>query len=365
MRVRLFSAGVAGALCLGVLSAAPAVAAYAVDSITFPGDGSEFYSPFSGPATVTFSFDEDAHDATFELRLRPIGGSAIRRKEILVDPDTQSSPRTVSFSWPALWVSSARTYQVAVYRNGALQGSPESFQLRSPLVTITGASPNPFLPWIDDGFKDTTRIHYRLTEAADAEVRVFRANSGGTCCGVRVLDEEKTGRPAGSNSWVWDGKGNGTHAGNLPKGDYFVRIKAEDPENVVGWSKPFRVRIARTYRAMATRSKPGPAPHHTGWPTPYVLGGDCIVFVPDEALALLCQGARVTVSWRWALATDQRIERSSVVLDSSSTDCPPVGRSVAHSKHGSSFTVKDNLPGRSVHCRVVETRITYSFAKAS
>ena len=133
--------------------------------ITFPGGNSEFYSPFSGPATVTFTFEATDNDATFEIRLRPQGGTAIRTKQVFIDPDSQASPRVVQFSWPALSVGSARIYQVAVYRGGNLQGSPEGFQLRPPLAVITGATPNPFLPWIDDGYKDETRI--RFTLAAD------------------------------------------------------------------------------------------------------------------------------------------------------------------------------------------------------
>ena len=137
--MRLVPAGAALALVLGLLTAGPAAAVYEDPTITFPDGTSEFYSPFSGPATVTFTFDADSSDATFELRIRPLGGGAIHTKQVFIDPDTQSSPRDVSFSWPALSVTSSRTYQVAVYRGGNLQGSPESFLLRPALVSITGS----------------------------------------------------------------------------------------------------------------------------------------------------------------------------------------------------------------------------------
>ena len=158
MRTRSLAAGAAIALALGLLTALPASAAYQDPLIEFPGGTSVFYSPFSGPATVTFTFDADTNDATFELRLRRVGGAVIRTREVFIDPDTMASPHPVSFSWPALSVGSAKTYQVAVYRGGNLQGSPESFQVLPPLVSITGATPNPFLPWIDDDIKDETRI---------------------------------------------------------------------------------------------------------------------------------------------------------------------------------------------------------------
>ncbi len=44
---------------LGLLTALPASAAYQDPVIEFPGGTSVFYSPFSGPATVTFAFDAD------------------------------------------------------------------------------------------------------------------------------------------------------------------------------------------------------------------------------------------------------------------------------------------------------------------
>ena len=61
-----------------------------------------------------------------------------------------SGTKTVQFDWPALSVNNQRTYEVAVYQNGAFVQS-ESFLLRPRLVTITSVSPTPFFPWIDDG----------------------------------------------------------------------------------------------------------------------------------------------------------------------------------------------------------------------
>src|SRR4026207_2244549 len=116
MRTRSLPVGVAIALALGLLAPLPASAACADPMIEFPGGSPEFYSPFSGPATVTFTFLPPDNDATFEIRLRPQGGAAIRTKDVFIDPDSQSSPRVVQFSWPALSVGSTRTYQVAVYR---------------------------------------------------------------------------------------------------------------------------------------------------------------------------------------------------------------------------------------------------------
>lgn len=364
MRKRLLPACAATALTLGLLTAAPAAATIDVVSITFPDGTSTFYSPFSGPATVTFTFDGSENDATYELRLRPEGGSAIHKKQVFIDPDIQTSPLEVGFSWPALSVGSARTYQVAVYRNGNLQGSPESFQLRPPLATITGATPNPFLPWIDDGYKDTTRIRFTLLENADAQARVFKPNSAGKCCGAKIRNDDLPTLPAGANHWDWDGQGDGAYAGNMAKGNYFVKIWADDGTAAPAVSKALKVSIARTYRATGTKSKKASAYHHIGPVTSLVLGGDCVVFRIDGTLQILCQGGRVSVYWRWGLSTEERIERASFVLETLE-GCPRSIRKTGHTKHASSFTMNEDLVGASGDCHLVTAKITYSYPKAS
>lgn len=358
MRTRFLPFGAAIALALGLLTAPPAAATYAA-TVTFPG--SEFYSPFSGPATVTFTFNASDNDATFELRLRPVGGTAIHRKPVFIDPDTQSSPRAVNFSWPALAVGSAKTFQVAIYRDGKLLGAPESFLLRPPLVSITGASPNPFFPWIDNGHKDTTNVRFDLAADSAVHARVFRPNGAGKCCGALVRNDDLGSFTAGNKNWIWDGtNGNG---GNLGKGNYFVRIWANDGVVAPALSKATKVTIARTYRATKTRSKTANAYHHVGPATPLVLGGDCIVY-RSSSLQILCQGARVSVYWRWGLASDERIERASFVLDTVQ-GCPLSIRRTGHSKHESSFTMNEDLPGAAGDCRLVTARITYSYLEQS
>lgn len=349
------------ALGIGLLTASPAAAAYTVDSITFPGGASEFYSPFSGPATVTFSFDLDSNDATFELRLRPQGGTAIHKKLVFIDPDSQSSPRAVPFSWPAVSVGSARTYQVAVYRNGTLQGSPESFLLKPPLVSITGATPNPFLPWIDDGYRDTTNVAFNLAADAGAEARVFRPNSAGKCCGALVRSDSLGNLSAGSNNWIWDGR-NGS-GDNLGKGNYFVKIWADDGLVAPVVSKPVKVSIARTYRASATKSKAGANYHHTT-ETALVRGGDCALHQQGGVLQIDCHGSRMSVFYRWGLGSAQRIEKQSFVIDDPYQRCGPSKRSTGHSTHESYITVTDNVSGIT-SCHVVTAKITYSYLKAS
>lgn len=356
MRTKLLPLGAAMALALGLLTAAPATATIAVQSITFPGGFSEFYSPFSGPASITFIFDGTEQDATYSLRIRPAGGAAVHTQDVLVDADDPNGFQTKSFNWPALSVNSAKTYVVAVYRNGT-QVANESFQLRPRLVTITSVAPNPFLPLIDDGRKDTTKVNFDLVSGADAEARVYRANNSGKCCGILVRDDSSglNGLSAGPNEWVWDGKTNGnTEAG---VGSYFVKIWADDGSVAPALSKPFKVSIARTYRATSTKQKDGILMHHTGPVTSYRRGGNCFVTKDetDRDLWITCLSASFTVYWRWALPTGGRIENASFVyVHVSSEIC---NGKKGHTKTDSSLRVGGVGQFR---CRVDTAKVTYS-----
>jgi hypothetical protein len=362
MRTRLIPLGAAIALALGLLTAGAALAAYTVDSITFPGGGTEFYSPFSGPASITFSFDGSENDVTFSLRIRPAGGTAVHTENVLVNADDPAGSQTKTFNWPALSVNAPRTYVVAVYRND-MQITSESFLLRPRLAIITGATPNPFLPWIDDGYKDETRIRFTLEEAATAEARVFKANSSGRCCGSLIRDEDLGGLSAGANQWDWDGQGEGGFAGNRPAGNYFVKIRADDGTLPPATSKPKKVTIARNYRATAIKTKPGTAYHHTT-ESALVRGGDCFVHAQGGYLQVDCHGGKMSVFYRWGLSSAQRIESASFVIDNANNECGPSRRSVGHSRHESFLTVTDAVSGIT-SCRIVTAKITYSYLQAS
>ena len=290
------------------------------------------------------------------------GGPPIHKKEVLIDPDTQTSPRNVAFSWPTLSVKSAKTYEVAVYLNNNLQASPESFQLRPALVTITGIAPNPFFPLLT-GHKDTTTVSFRLLEPAEAEARVFRARSNGKCCGTLVRNEvvDPGVSPSGANGWVWDGRNNSDDQAGV--GQYFVKIRADDGTNAPATSKPSKVAIARTYRATDTKTKPGTAYHHTT-ESALVRGGDCFVHAQGGYLQVDCHGAKMSVFYRWGLGSAERIEKASFVIDNANNECGSSRRKPGHTKHESFLTVTDAVSGIT-SCRIVTAKITYSFLKAS
>src|SRR5919204_1065616 len=195
---RLLALAIVAALGIATLTALPASATHAV-TITFPGGNTEFYSPFGGPATIAFAFGGGDPNALFHVRLRPVGGTAILRKDYSIDTTSQTSPVVKNLSWPSLTAMSGdRSYEVDVTLEGGGAGPWSGFFVLHPkLVRLTDIRPDPFLPWIDDGHKDTTKVSFTLAADATTEARVFAATSGGRCCAARVLTEPLGSRLAG------------------------------------------------------------------------------------------------------------------------------------------------------------------------
>jgi hypothetical protein len=350
------------ALALGLLTAAPASAAYAA-TISFPGGNTEFYSPFDGPASIQFDFDVGDPSQIFRVRVRPVGGTAFVIRYFSVNPATQTSPQIRQVSWDGLVTSYDKPYEVVVNPEGEPNIAVASFILRPRLVSIGAATPNPFFPWIDDGYKDTTNVGFDLASDAAVAARVYRPKSTGQCCGALVRSEDLGSLTTGSNNWIWDGRDN--NGDNLARGNYFVRIWADDGIAAPALSKAAKVAIARTYRATKTKSKMASAYHHVGPVTPLVIGGGCIVFRTAEGrLQILCQGGRVSVYWRWGLSSSERIERASFVRDNIA-GCPRSIRRTGHTKHESSFTMNEDLVNAGGNCYLVTAKITYSYPKAS
>lgn len=362
MRTRLLTAGTAIALAIGVLTATPAVASYAA-TISFPGGNSEFYSPFAGPASIQFDFVAGDASQVFRVRVRPVGGAAFVTRLFSVNPSTQTSPQIRQVSWGGLVTSSDKPYEVVVNPDGQPNIALASFILRPRLVSIESARPNPFFPRIVDGYRDTTTVGFDLTSDATAQARVFRPNGVGKCCGALVRNDDLGSITAGHNNWIWDGRND--NGDDLAKGNYFVRVWADDGSAAPVMSKASKVAIARTYRATKTKSKTANAYHHTGPSTPLAIGGGCFVFRTAEGrLQILCQSGRVSVYWRWGLSPNERIERASFVLDNVS-GCPHSIWRTGHTKHESSFTMNEDLDGASGNCYLLTARITYSYPQAS
>jgi hypothetical protein len=362
MRKRFFALGIALGLIVSIFSAAPASAAYGV-TITFPGGDTEFYSPFGGPATIHFSFDPGDPPTLFRVRLRPVGGTAIKTSFFSINPASQTSPVDKQFSWDALSTGSDKPYEVLVNPDGSGPTWTAPFVLKPRLVSITSIKPNPFLPWVQDGYRDTTDVTYRLAATSQpTEAHVYNAKLNGSCCASEVRFENLGTKVPGSapEVWTWDGKNDSNSL--LPKGDYFVKIRAEDPANVVRWSKPAKVSIARTYLKLSTVEKNGIAYHHTGPVTSYRRGGNCFVTQDetDKDLWITCLSASFTVYWRWAVPAGSKLQKASFVFIK-------VSSSICNAKKGITRTdsyLKVGGVGQ-FRCRIDKARATYGVPTAS
>ncbi len=357
---------VALALAIGLLTATPAAATYGA-SISFPGNTTTFYSPFSGPANITFTFNDDGEPGTndksemFSLRLRVENGATVHTDSVTIYPDSQSSPKTVQFSWPALTVKQTTRYVVAIYKDGA-QYRQRTFTMKPRLVRIVSINPDPFFPRIKDGYRDTTNVTYRLAASSQPViVRIYQSNAEGQCCsGSMVRHQNLHDESVGTRHYIWNGRGDG--GGRLPKGDYWVQITATDYGGVTRTSKPAEVSIALYHRVFKRVGRHGIKFHHTGPEKDFRSGGDCWVrrdFLTRD-LWITCKNSAFSVFWRWAIPTSGQIEAVSFAL----IGVPGYvcGATKGHTTTDSFLRVG----GLGQHrCRVDKARITYSYLKAS
>jgi hypothetical protein len=97
-----------------------------------------------------------------------------------------------------------------------------TFNVDNTHIAIEDVSdtPDPFYPWIRDGYKDDSRISFHLNEGASYAWVQF-AESGGSLVREYIL----RATPAGWTSVLWSGRDSD---GGLGLGTYFYRIVAED-----------------------------------------------------------------------------------------------------------------------------------------
>lgn len=369
MRKRSVAAVAVFTILIGLLTATPALATYSA-SIRFPNGATTFFSPFSGPAEVTFNFDDVLPGldpaTTFNVRLRYENGATIHSQNFTITPQVGSSPDTVQFSWPALNVTQNTRYEVAVYR-GTTQLRERLFTLRPRLVKITSIAPDPFFPTINDGFKDTTDITYQLLANSNPVViRIYAATTGGGCCGTLVREVTQfVNRVAGTYHYIWNGRNGGGVV--QPEGDYWVQITATAYTGIDGTSVPAHVSLDRFFRVNGTATKNGIAYHHKGSTVVLRSGGTCALdrLTAAADIRIRCRNARVRVFWRWTLPSGPTITQAEItgvsfaLIRVSGYTC---GATMGHV--GSDSFLQVGAIGQR-RCRVDKARITYTYIKES
>jgi hypothetical protein len=337
-----------------VLMAAPALASFGV-IVQLPA--SAVYSPYGGPATVMFTFEAGDGSRIFTVRIREPGHGTIKEKDYFVDPATQTSPQSVSFSWGELSVAGPTDYVVDVRRQGGPVITSETFTLLPKLVSDLSAKPSPFYPLVQDGYKDTTRIDFALAaDTVDTVVDVFRDDIYGRCCGAAIRTEDLGPLASGTHGWTWDGTED--DASYAPKGTYFARVEATDTNDVSMLSKAQKVEVTKgLIRRTATKRKQGSAYARAGDEHETARGGDCVVtrdHASNEA-KIVCANAVISVFWKWGLGSGERIESVSFAIDGGIYGCH---RKVDHTTTESVLRV--HSPPTST-CSVITARIKYSY----
>ena len=336
------------------LGASPASAAFGT-VVQLPA--SAVYSPYGGPATVTFTFDPGDPAPVFTVRIRRPGHAAIREKDYLVDPGTQMSPHPVSFSWKDLSVSAPTDYVVDVRRQGGPVITNATFTLLPKLVSGLSAAPSPFYPLVQDGYKDHTTIGFALAaDTVDTVAHVFGADPYGRCCGGEIRTDDLGPLAAGAHGWIWDGTRD--DASPAPKGTYFVRIGATDADAISDLSKAQSVAITKgSIRKTSTKHKLGSAYARAAGERETRRGGDCGVARNTAAhtAEILCVNAEFSVYWRWGLKPGERIESASFKIDGGYYGCH---KAVDHTKTSSILHV--HAPPTS-SCSVISATIRYSY----
>ena len=225
------------------------------------------------------------------------------------------------------------------------------------LVSGATATPSPFYPLIQDGFRDTARIDFSLAvDTTDTVVRIFEADAYGRCCGAETRTADLGPLPAGDDGWTWDGSDNAAVPSD--EGLYFARIEATDPADVSAMSRAAPVEIATgLVRRTATRSKPGSGYAAVTDERPTAIGGDCSVS-RDADLAtafVLCANAAISVLWRWNLDAGERIESVRFELEGGYYGC--------HAKKdhtGTRSVLRVTAPPTST-CTISTATIRYSY----
>ena len=335
--------------------AVPAMATFGA-VVQLPAD--PIYSPFRGPVTVLFTFDEGDPARVFTLRLRRPGHGTIKEKDVLIDPGSGSSPMSVSFSFKELSVSSPTDYLIDVRRQGdGPVMTRERFTLLPKLVFAPSASPSPFYPIVQDGFRDTTRIGFSLSaDTAETIVHIREADTYGRCCGADIRTADLGPLPRGDHTWSWNGM-NGDAAA-AAEGRYFVKVQVTDTNAVSMTSRAVPVELATgMIRRKATKEKKGSAFAGMTDERATALGGDCIVS-RDAGVGtanVLCANAAISIFWTWKLDAGERIESVGFKIDGGYYGC--------HAKKGhttSRSILRVSAPPTST-CTISTARITYSY----
>ncbi|HSE72791.1 MAG TPA: FlgD immunoglobulin-like domain containing protein [Nocardioidaceae bacterium] len=262
----------------------PISPAQAYGGVTITAPTSNVNSGWGGPITFTFDSDAEVGDYSFEIDCENYDYDW---DGYYYDGNpTSYTWHTSSIQGPTDCTINIEHYYGAGYASRTIHvNAPPPPKMN---VSESSVSPATFYPRVRDGYKDATRISYRLNQRANVTATVRNSN------GARVRTTSIGWQTGGYRAWSWNGRNDSGSA--VRTGTYSVTIAAT---NRVGSkdSVARSVKVATGYTSKrVTRSRWG----DDGRPA---TSGNCTVRRDDyEGAAYLdCWGgnyAQMTYSFR-------------------------------------------------------------------
>lgn len=220
------------------------------------------------------------------------------------------------------------------------------FAVAAPSLTLsrTSVSPATFYPLVRDGYRDTTKAAYTLSQAARVTAKV--TNSQG-----RVVRSTRLSQGAGSRSWTWNGlRNDGTKAA---AGAYRLSIVATSG----GVTKSFSSRVD-VKTAIVTRTKTIRRDGSTG---AFATRGSCYASRSGGVATLDCWGgsyARATYRFRLPASAFSVAWSAPGAVASSDICCDGTIRKTGVRTSSTSFVVTATVTGWRAY-EVRAAKVTY------
>jgi hypothetical protein len=277
--MRKLSMIIATAFVATLVPVLPAHAATA--TITSPADGQTFTTDQN--VRITASLDEvDSACPTLEITISGPG-----QNDVTDDWDTAAST-----TYDRVWSGFAPgnyTITVAPPPGVTCTVSPVtvsfSVVMAGPTLGRVSARPTPFFPYVNDGYRDTTKVMWAQDQRATVRLQVRRTSTGKLVRSVSMMES------AGRHAWNWGGRNN---RGKLvDKGRYSITVAISNANGSDSDRRRVRTKtgwVSKNYRK-----------ERTGRETSSRSGASCHWDTDNGALGLDSWGGYCQAVYRFAI----------------------------------------------------------------
>lgn len=199
-----------------VLAATPAQAVIQDPYMTSPSG--QVQSGYAGPLTFNFTnAPVDRYNVDLECGSTYLEWTAF-------DYDGVQN----TFSWRVPAIKGPKTCEVSLYNDAGDVWVTDTFTVAAPPlpkvdVYDSSVSPATFYPLVRDGYRDSTKMRFRLNQKAHVTAVVTKNSTGNR---VRRADLGTLG--GGARSWTWNGRNN--NRDTVRSGGYTIQITATNAD---------------------------------------------------------------------------------------------------------------------------------------